>query len=118
MKAALVASVMGATLLASAAGAYEVSSVKGNDTGGMMPWSCEAELVAQEVAGNHCKFWGKYARITSVHRQYGDYIAFSCQWTPYLAPYQIPAVPTRAACNAPQQRRIWQKDDPGKVGSE
>jgi len=36
-----------------------------------------------------------------VHRRYGDYIAFACQWTPYLAPYQIPAVATRTTCRTP-----------------
>ena len=94
-----------------------VPPFKGNDTGGIIPWSCEAELVAQDVAGNYCKYYGKYARITSVHRQFGDYIAFSCLWTPYTAPYQIPAVPTRAACSAPPQHRIWEREDPGRVGT-
>ena len=123
MKAALVASalgasVMGAALLVSAAGAYEYGYVKGNDTGGIIPWSCETELVAPEMAANHCSTFGKYHRITSVHRRYGDYIAFSCQWTPYLAPYQIPGGATRVACTAPPLRRIWQPPDFHRVGGE
>ena len=101
MKAALVASLVGGSLLVSAAGADEYGYVKGNDTGGIIPWSCETEVVPQEMAGTHCGTYGKHARITSVSRQYGDYIAFSCLWTPYLAPYQVPAVSTRATCRTP-----------------
>jgi hypothetical protein len=103
--------VMGATLLVSTAGAYEYGYVKGNDTGGIIPWSCETEMVAQQMAGTHCGGYGKYARITSVTRQYGDYIAFACLWTPYVAPYQIPATPVRTACHSAPIRRIWQPRD-------
>jgi len=101
MKAALVASLVGGSLLVSAAGADEYGYVKGNDTGGIIPWSCPTEIVARDMAADHCASYGKYARITSVHRRYGDYIAFACQWTPYLAPYQIPAVATRTTCRTP-----------------
>ena len=118
MKAACLASVMGATLLVSTAGAYEYGWVKGNDTGGIIPWSCETEVVAQEMAGTHCGTYGKHARITSVSRQYGDYIAFTCLWTPYIARYQIPATPVRAVCNAPPLRRIWQPPDPHRVSGD
>jgi hypothetical protein len=114
MKAAYVASVMGATLLVSTAGAYEYGYVKGNDTGGIIPWSCETETVAQQMAGTHCATFNKYARITSVTRQYGDYIAFACLWTPYVAPYQIPATRVRTACHSAPIRRIWTpRDDAG-----
>jgi len=114
MKAAFVASVMAASLLASTAGAYEYGYVKGNDTGGIIPWSCETEIVAQEMAGNHCGNFGKYARITSVTRQYGDFIAFACLWNPYIAPYQIPAARVRTACHSAPIRRVWvPRDDTG-----
>jgi hypothetical protein len=114
MKAAFVASVMAASLLASTAGAYEYGSVQGNDTGGIIPWSCETEMVAQDMAGNHCGNFGKYARITSVTRQYGDFIAFACLWNPYIAPYQIPATRVRTACHSAPTRRIWvPRDDAG-----
>ena len=114
MKAAFVASVMAASLLASTAGAYEYGSVQGNDTGGIIPWSCETEMVAQEMAGNHCGNFGKYARITSVTREYGNYIAFACLWNPYVAPYQIPATRVRTACHSAPIRRIWvPRDDAG-----
>jgi hypothetical protein len=118
MKAACVASVMGATLLVSAAGAYEYGYVKGNDTGGIIPWSCATESVAQEMAGTHCAGYNKYARITSVTRQYGDYIAFACLWTPYVAPYQIPATPVRTTCSTPPQRRIWVPIDTQRAGDD
>ena len=111
MKAAFVASVMAASLLASTAGAYEYGSVQGNDTGGIIPWSCETEMVAQDMAGNHCGTFGKYARITSVTREYGNYIAFACLWNPYVAPYQIPATRVRTACHSAP---IWvPRDDAG-----
>jgi hypothetical protein len=72
---------------------------KGNDTGGIIAWSCETEGAAPEIAGAHCASYGKYARITGVHRQYGDYISFQCLWNPNVNRQAIPAVRTRA-CRA------------------
>ena len=73
--------------------------LKGNDTGGIIAWSCEAELMAPRLAAEHCAWHNKYPRITGVHRQYGDYISFQCLWNPRLARYAIPAVRTRTrAC--------------------
>ena len=77
---------------------------RGNDTGGIIPWSCENEADAREIAGAYCARWDKYARITSVHRMYGDYIGFNCLWRPDIARYQIPAVRTRSACYAHARR--------------
>ena len=71
---------------------------KGNDTGGIIPWSCETEALAPEIAADFCARWDKYPRITSVHRQYGDYIAFRCLWSPHVDRYALPAVPTRNTC--------------------
>jgi hypothetical protein len=73
--------------------------VKGNDTGGIISWSCEAEAAARAIAADHCARWDKFPRITSVHRQYGDYIAFQCLWNPRMARYAIPAVHTRSVCH-------------------
>jgi hypothetical protein len=70
----------------------------GNDTGGIIPWSCENEAMAQQIAGEYCARWDKYHRITSVHRQYGDYIAFNCLWSPHVARYDLPPVRTRNTC--------------------
>ena len=69
-----------------------------NDTGGIIVWSCENEAAAQQIAAEYCARWDKYPRITSVHRRYGDFIAFSCLWTPHIAHYALPAVRTRVAC--------------------
>lgn len=74
--------------------------LKGNDTGGIIAWSCEAELMARQIAGEHCAWYGKYHRITSVHRMEGDYISFQCLWNPRLARFAIPAVRTRSVCRA------------------
>jgi hypothetical protein len=73
---------------------------RGNDTGGIIPWSCENEADAREIAAAYCARWDKFARITSVHRMYGDYIAFNCLWRPDTARFQIPAVGTRSSCYA------------------
>jgi hypothetical protein len=95
---------MRAMLMASLAAAALVSAaraepyVKSNDTGGIISWSCEAEAFALQIAGAACARFDKYPRITSVHRQYGDYIAFQCLWNPRQSPFAIPAVRTRTAC--------------------
>jgi hypothetical protein len=87
---------------------YSVSAqaqiYRGNDTGGIIPWSCENEADARYVAGAYCASWGKYARITSVHRMYGQYITFNCLWRPGIARYQLPAVGTRSSCYAHARR--------------
>jgi hypothetical protein len=54
----------------------------GNDTGGIIPWSPAAERDALDIAQRNCGKYNKYAVITSVHREYGDYIAYMCQWEP------------------------------------
>jgi len=95
---------MMAALLVSAPAQAQI--YHGNDTGGIIPWSCENEADAQAIAAAYCARWDKYHRITSVHRQYGDYIAFACLWSPYVNPYAIPAVRTRATC---RHERMWVK---------
>jgi hypothetical protein len=67
-------------------------NIKGNDTGGLMVWSPRNERMAQEWADAFCRGHSKYARITSVHRQYGDYIGFNCVWSPSIARFALPAV--------------------------
>jgi hypothetical protein len=73
---------------------------QGNDTGGIISWSCENEVLSHDMAAAHCARFGKYHRITGVHRQYGDYISFNCLWNPRIARYAIPAVRTRNVCRA------------------
>jgi hypothetical protein len=100
LRAALL-SVIGILMLGAAASA-QIYIYHANDTGGIIPWSCENEAVAQRVAAAYCARWDKYHRITSVHRQYGDFIAFACLWAPHINPYAIPAVATRSSCPAPR----------------
>ena len=52
---------------------------KGNDPGGIIPWSVETEAMALMIANENCSRFGKYARITSIRRTYGDYIAYECR---------------------------------------
>jgi hypothetical protein len=59
-----------------------VWGAKGNDTGGIIPWSPENEKNAFEIAENNCKFWNKFPVATSIHRVPGDYIAYKCVWDP------------------------------------
>ena len=70
------AAALGLTLSA-CAGVYGPT---GNDTGGIIPWSPEAEDNAYLIAQNNCGRYDLYAVITSIHREYGDYIAYRCQW--------------------------------------
>ena len=79
--------------------------VRSNDTGGIISWSCEAEAEAYAIAGYECGRFGKYPRITSVHRRYGDYIGFQCLWNPNVATFQIPPVRVRSSCAAQVYRR-------------
>jgi hypothetical protein len=75
---AVLAAVLGLTL-ASCVGVY---GPKGNDVGGIIPWSPEAERAALDIAQANCGQFNKYAVITSVHRVYGDYISYACWWRP------------------------------------
>jgi hypothetical protein len=53
---------------------------KGNDTGGIIPWSPENEKNAFELAQSNCGFYNKFAVATSIHRVPGDYIGYACVW--------------------------------------
>jgi hypothetical protein len=86
MKLGLLAiAAMGVTL--SACGVY---GPKGNDTGGIIPWSPENDQNAFAIAQSNCGFFNKYAVATSIHRVYGDYIGYRCQWDPPLAAVSRP----------------------------
>lgn len=52
--------------------------VTGNDTGGIFPYSPAVAEVYQQIADDHCAHWGRFAKVTSVHPKYGDYISFVC----------------------------------------
>jgi hypothetical protein len=70
-------SAIAALLLLANCGVY---GPKGNDTGGIIPWSPEAQHDALEIAQANCGSYGKYAVITSVDRHPGQYIAYACDW--------------------------------------
>jgi hypothetical protein len=53
-------------------------SITGNDTGGIIPYSPDIDPGFQDIADGHCARWGRLAKVTSVHRKYGDFIGFSC----------------------------------------
>ncbi|HXZ22941.1 MAG TPA: hypothetical protein VEH78_09265 [Pseudolabrys sp.] len=55
---------------------------KGNDTGGIIPWSPENEQIARDIAQSNCSQYNRYAVITTIHREYGDYISYLCRWYP------------------------------------
>lgn len=55
---------------------------KGNDTGGIIPWSPENEKNAFEIAQRNCGWYNKYAVATSLNRVPGEYIGYTCVWDP------------------------------------
>jgi hypothetical protein len=91
-------SVVGLCAGLSTSGTLADTYVKGNDTGGIIAWSCESEAAARAIAAEHCAWYDKGARITGVHRQVGEYISFACLWNPRLARIQLPAVGVRSHC--------------------
>jgi hypothetical protein len=97
MRAATFLGAIGMAMLLPLTGA-QAQVWHGNDTGGIIPWSCENEALAPRAAAGHCAWYNKYARITAVNRQYGDYISFNCLWSPNVDRYAHPAVATRSAC--------------------
>jgi len=68
-----------AVTLASCSG---VRGPVGNDTGGIIPWSPEAERNALDIAQANCGRYGQYAEIAAVVRGSGNYISYRCQWYP------------------------------------
>jgi hypothetical protein len=60
--------------------------IAANDTGGIIPWSPENQRNAFVIASEMCARYNKYARITSVHAEFGDYIGFRCVWSPHARP--------------------------------
>jgi hypothetical protein len=53
-------------------------AVTGNDTGGIFPYSPDVEPIYHQVAGDYCARWGRFAKVTSIHRVYGEYVGFVC----------------------------------------
>lgn len=66
-------------LLSSCVGIY---GPKGNDTGGVIPWSPENESMMMMLAQGYCGTYNRVAVITTVQRVYGDFITYECQFGP------------------------------------
>ena len=78
---------LGAVALVMVSGAAQAFwGARGNDTGGIIPWTPENQHNAHVIASELCARYNKYARITSVHAQPGDYIGFRCVWSPHTRP--------------------------------
>jgi hypothetical protein len=56
--------------------------ITGNDTGGIFPYSPAVEASYNQIAEGYCARWGRIAKVTSVHRTYGDYVSFVCHDRP------------------------------------
>jgi len=52
--------------------------LSGNDTGGIIQVFPGIGDPYRELAAAHCARWNRYAGISSVHREYGEYIGFRC----------------------------------------
>ena len=53
-------------------------AVTGNDTGGILPYSPDVQPIYHQIAGDFCARWGRFAKVTSIHRVYGEYVGFVC----------------------------------------
>jgi hypothetical protein len=70
---------VGETALAGAVFVGLPPGLTGNDTGGIISYSPVLKLAAyHEMAASWCARWGRLSHLTSVHRRYGDYVAFIC----------------------------------------
>jgi hypothetical protein len=72
-------------LLAACAAALVMSTaqaepyvLRGNDTGGIIPYVPAPRVAFLDVAAIHCARYNKLARIKSIHRRYGDFVGFMC----------------------------------------
>jgi len=68
----------GAALATGANFAGPGPNVTGNDTGGIFPYSPAVEGSYQGIAADYCARYGRLAKVTSIHRIYGDYVGFVC----------------------------------------
>ena len=66
-------------MLASCAGVY---GPKGNDTGGIIPWSPDNERMAYDIAQGNCGFYNKHAVLRTINRVPGDFISYECWFDP------------------------------------
>ena len=85
MRTRLLFAAFAASLLVSTAqaGSY---GIRGNDTGGIIPYSPDLEGAFLDVAALHCARYKKLARITSINRRYGEYVGFACAFDRHYDP--------------------------------
>jgi hypothetical protein len=53
---------------------------KGNDSGGIIQWTPQTQAIWRDWAMEHCARYGKVAKLEAIHRGYGEYISFTCQF--------------------------------------
>ena len=75
LKAALITA---AVLFAVPANAGWFDAIKGNDTGGIVPWAPNLSETLGTTASAHCANYNKIALVTSFPRKPGDYAGFIC----------------------------------------
>ena len=78
----ILASLTGVLTLAAGTAIAEISGpwpgIVGNDTGGIIPYAPDLENLYPQIARDYCASWGRLSHVTSVHREYGDYVSFVC----------------------------------------
>jgi hypothetical protein len=57
-----------------------MTGITANDTGGVIQWTPEIAHVYRDIAAEYCARWDRLAKITSVHRRYGDFVGFVCTY--------------------------------------
>jgi hypothetical protein len=82
--ALLVALTLNTGRIAIAGAAGPGPGITGNDTGGIFPYSPYIEHTYKQIAANYCASWDRLSHVTSVHRQYGDYVSFVCIDKPWM----------------------------------
>jgi len=53
-------------------------TITGNYTGGIFPYRPAVPGTYEEIAEGFCARYGRLAKLTSIHRIYGDYVSFVC----------------------------------------
>ena len=83
----LAALAVGLLVVPAKAEVWSVYGIKGNDTGGIIPWSPALRAYGYRTAAQaHCNGYRKVARITSVVAGYGNYVGFACEFAPGYDP--------------------------------
>jgi len=72
---------LGATTSALAFGSWFTGpgpGITGNSVGGIIPYRPDPADTYQQIAEEFCARYGRLGKVTSIHRIYGDYVAFVC----------------------------------------